>query len=91
MIPICWAFSEKKTEAAYDAIFSFFSQHLAPHMQPILVTMDFEVALGNAISTAYPDARICRCYFHYLQVRILIIKNITTNSFISCDSDLFSV
>lgn len=69
-IPITWALMDKKTTLAYVAVLEHFKSTLAQHLQPKKFTVDYESGLASAVSLVYPDALICRCYFHYLQVGV---------------------
>ncbi|CAG5093177.1 Protein of unknown function, partial [Cotesia congregata] len=78
-IPITWALMDKKTTLAYVAVLEHFKSTLAQHLQPKKFTVDYESGLASADLLVYPDALICRCYFHYLQALVRRLKSYGKN------------
>ncbi|CAD6223587.1 GSCOCG00011756001-RA-CDS, partial [Cotesia congregata] len=78
-IPITWALMDKKTTLAYVTVLEHFKSTLAQHLQPKKFTVDYESGLASAVSLIYPDALICRCYFHYLQALVRRLKSYGKN------------
>ncbi|CAD6215071.1 GSCOCG00011168001-RA-CDS [Cotesia congregata] len=70
---------DKKTTLAYVAVLEHFKSTLAQHLQPKKFTVDYESGLASAVSLVYPDALICRCYFHYLQALVRRLKSYGKN------------
>ncbi|CAG5084121.1 Protein of unknown function, partial [Cotesia congregata] len=63
-----------KTTAAYTAVLNHFSQVFAPHINPSSVSVDFEEGLSSAIDAIFPNAKIIRCYFHFLNASMRNLK-----------------
>lgn len=56
---------EKKTEAAYDKVFEVLEKFVLGSVKNVMT--DYEVALRNAIRSAYPNTSIHGCFFHFGQ------------------------
>lgn len=50
-------------------------QQLTPHLQVLSITTDFEVGLRNVLRGLYPNAVLKGCYFHYVQVGIILFTS----------------
>ncbi|XP_044597266.1 uncharacterized protein LOC123273860 [Cotesia glomerata] len=66
VLPVAWSFMSRKSKPCYCSVVNHFKQ-VAPHLQVLSVTTDFEVGLRSVFRTLYPNAVLKGCYFHFVQ------------------------
>lgn len=57
----------RKTQLAYEDVFSFISENIFSLGKSNSFTSDYEIAMRNALKKLYPAAQMIACYFHYTQ------------------------
>ena len=72
VIPFFWAVMSTKTFEAYEAVLNELLTITKMDMVEIVMT-DFEQALRNACTKAFPNARCAGCNFHHDRVCIIFI------------------
>lgn len=65
-VPLVYCISGKRDEELYDRIFNHLKEK-RPDLDPISLTMDFEMAAINSMMRAFPNVNIYGCYFHFTQ------------------------
>lgn len=65
-IPLVYALLPDKTEATYTRLLTGVKD-IEPTVSPISILMDFELAMMNAVSAAFPQTRQRGCFFHFSQ------------------------
>lgn len=71
-VVLLYCLMENRSQELYLEVSERVKQ-LAPTSQPTQILSDFERALQNGIGTAWREAEIKRCYFHYCQVFFTIL------------------
>ncbi|XP_042223201.1 uncharacterized protein LOC121867341 [Homarus americanus] len=64
--PLVYCIARNKNQATYDMIFSTLKQ-VRPDLNPVSVTIDYERATPNSITTCFPNTKIFGCFFHFGQ------------------------
>lgn len=70
-MPVAWALQNRKTTKAYVLVLRQFALWTA-HIDLKEIYSDFDPAQLKAINQVYPQVRIVRCYFHFIQVSFFI-------------------
>ena len=64
-VPLVYCITDRKDEETYIRIL----EHLRtkrPDLAPLSITMDFELAASNAMSTVFSNIEIAGCFFYFL-------------------------
>lgn len=75
VIPVFYVFMERKTTAAYIALFEFIKSKW-PHWSSPEIKTDFELAIIAALRCVLPLSSHRGCWFHFCQVISNIINNL---------------
>lgn len=67
VFPFAWILMDRKTQAAYEAVFKFIDANILPLGDVASFTSDFERAMRNALKRLYPSIKRFTCHFHYTQ------------------------
>ncbi|KAL7078050.1 hypothetical protein ACQ4LE_002649 [Meloidogyne hapla] len=66
VLPIFYCLLPNKTENTYRRTFEMI-RLIWPLLNPDSISVDFEVAIHNAIRTVFPESHIRGCFFHFFQ------------------------
>lgn len=58
---------DRRTKAAYKAVFRFINENVLSLVGVASFTSDFERAMRNALKDLYPSTKRYTCHFHYCQ------------------------
>lgn len=64
---------DQRNIAAYVGVINHFKERTAPTLLPAIIMTGFEAAMQTAFRTAYPNAEVKGCFFHFSQVRTKIV------------------
>lgn len=65
-LPLVYCVANRKNEPTYNRILDHLKEQ-RPDLDPLSITVDFEMASINAMVRAFPDIEIYGCYFHFCQ------------------------
>lgn len=86
VFPILYILTEDKMQETYERLLNEICE-LWPLFSPLYISVDFELAMINAIKNVFPLAEINGCYFHLMQnMRKTLRKKNLMNQY-SNDSD----
>ena len=75
-----------KEEGLYDAVWEELKKIVPGDWKPISAMADFETAILNSLATAFPDARVTGCRFHFGQAVLRKVKGQNALDFIFNES-----
>lgn len=67
VFPFAWILMDRRTRAAYEAVFKFIDENVLALGNVVSFTSDFERAMRNALKKLYPSIKRFTCHFHYTQ------------------------
>ncbi|CAK8697796.1 unnamed protein product [Clavelina lepadiformis] len=85
-VPLVYTLTENKSEAVHNRILCLLEQQ-RPGIAPETVTIDFEMAAYNAISSSFPRAEILGCLFHFGQCSFRKIQALSLQRWFTEDAE----
>lgn len=67
MFPFAFVLMSRKTQQAYEDVFSYINKNVFPLETSQTFTTDYEVPMRPALEKLYPNSQQIACYFHFTQ------------------------